>query len=81
MQDDFACREEGSMVIRAVWLGTTKNSGKHLCQHFYEGGHKGIDDITVKVIDETNLNDPKNRETVWTNKLNSLVPNGWNLRE
>ena len=33
-------------------------SGKHLYAHFHEEGHKGIEDIQVKVIDRTDVNDP-----------------------
>ena len=32
--------------------------GEHLCAHFYEEGHKEIEDIQIKIIDQTDVNDP-----------------------
>ena len=43
--------------------------GEHLYAHFYEEGHKGIEDIQVKIIDCTDVND-----------LN-FIPKGLNLTD
>ena len=47
----------------------------NLDAHFYEEGHRGILDISVKIIDKTNANEPTNREGFWAYKLKSFVPN------
>ena len=49
--------------------------------HFYEEGHEGIENMTVKIIDKTNINEPTIREGFWAYKLNSFVPNGLNIRD
>ena len=56
-------------------------SGEHLYAHFHEEGHKGIEDIQVKIIDRTDVNDPTCREGFWTYKLDTFVPKGLNLRD
>ena len=39
-----------------MWEGTKGISGEHLYAHFYEEGHEGIENRTVKIIDKTNVN-------------------------
>ena len=56
-------------------------AGEHLYAHFFEGGHKGIEDIQVKIIDRTDVNDPTYKEGFWTYKLDIFVPKGLNLRD
>ena len=56
-------------------------AGEHLYAHFYEEGHKGIENIQVKIIDRTDINDPKFREGFWTYKFDTFVPKGLNLRD
>ena len=56
-------------------------AGEHLYAHFYEDGHKGIEDIQVKIIDCTDVNDPTFKEGFWTYKLDTLVPKGLNFRD
>ena len=58
-------------------------SGEHLYAHFYEEGHEGIENIIVKIIDKTNIDEPITREGFWAYKLNLFqlfVPNGLNIR-
>ena len=54
---------------------------EHLYMHFFEDGHKELEGMMVKIIDKTNINDPKNREGFWAYKLNSFVPYGLNLKD
>ena len=56
-------------------------SGEHLYAHFYEEGHEGIENMAVKIIDKTNINEPTTREEFWAYKLNLFVPNGLNIRD
>lgn len=56
-------------------------AGEHLYAHFFEVGHRGLEDVRVKVIDKTDLNEPTNREGFWAYKLNSFMPQGLNLRD
>ena len=56
-------------------------SGEHLYAHFYEEGREGIENMAVKIIDKTSINEPTTRERFWTYKLNSFVPNGLNFRD
>ena len=37
-------------------------AGEHLYAHFFENGHNGLEDVRVKIIDKTNVNDPRTRE-------------------
>ena len=55
--------------------------GEHLCAHFYEEGHEGIENMDVRIIDKTNINEPATREGFWAYKLNSFVTNGLNIRD
>ena len=51
--------------------------GEHLYAHFYEGGHEGIKDMMVKIVDKTDVSNPTRREGFWTHKLDSFVPTGF----
>ena len=42
--------------------GRRNMSGGHLYAHFYEEGHEGIENMIVKIIDKTNINEPTTRE-------------------
>ena len=55
--------------------------GEHLYAHFYEEGHRGILDMSVKITDKTNVKEPTKREGFWAYRLKLFVPNGLNLRE
>ena len=54
--------------------------GEHLYAHFYEGGHEGIKDMLVKIIDTTDVTDSTKKEGFWAYKLDILVLKGLNLR-
>ena len=54
-------------------------AGEQPYSHFLEAGHKGIEDMRVKIIDKTNVNDLTNREGFWAYKLNSFIPQRLNL--
>ena len=56
-------------------------AGEHLHAHFYEEGQKRVEDIQVKIIDQTDVNDPTFKEGFWTYKLDTFVPKGLNLRD
>ena len=64
------------------WFGKGQRgiAGEHLYAHFYEEGHKGIEDIQVKIIDWTDVNDPTFREGFWIYKLDTFAPKGLNFR-
>ena len=55
--------------------------GKHLYSHFYTEGHLGIKDLSVMIIDVTNVNNPTERESFWMEKLCTYIPTGLNVRE
>ena len=61
--------------------GQRRIPNEHLYAHFYEEGHRGILDMSVKIIDKTNVNEPTNRQGFWAHKLKSFVPNDLNLRD
>ena len=45
-------------------------ASEHFYPHFFEEGHRGIEDILVTTIDKTNVNEPTQRERFWAYKLN-----------
>ena len=49
--------------------------------HFFNNGHNGLEDVQVKIIDKTNVNDPTTREGFWAYKLDSFIPRGLNMRD
>ena len=53
-------------------LGQKGTPGVHLYAHFFELGNNGLDDLVVKVIDRTNVNDPTVREVFWICRLNTF---------
>ena len=42
--------------------------GEHLYAHFSKEGQRGILDMSIKIIDKTNINEPTNNEGFWTYK-------------
>ena len=48
-------------------------ASEHFYPHFFEEGHRGIEDILVTIIDKTNVNEPTQREGFWAYKLNLFV--------
>ena len=61
--------------------GQTNVAGQHLYAHFFGEGHSGLCDLSVQVINCTDVNNPTERESFWIEKLNCYVPNGLNLKE
>ena len=49
--------------------------------HFFGVGHEGLSDVSVKIIEKNNVNEPTIREGFWTYKRNSFIPMGLNLRD
>ena len=54
--------------------------GEHLYAHFYEGGHEGIKDMLVKIIDTMDVSDSTKKEGFWAYKLDIFVLKGLNFR-
>ena len=48
--------------LKRLGKGQRGIAGEHLYAYFFEDRHKGIEDIQVKIIDRTDVNDPTNRE-------------------
>ena len=42
-------------ILKRFGKGQRGIAGEHLYTHFYEEGHKGIEDIQVKIIDRTDV--------------------------
>ena len=55
-------------------------SGEHLYAHFFSEGHDGLADLSVNIIDKTDMHNPTDREAFWIYKLNNFVPKGLNQR-
>ena len=76
--------EKGLTITKVVWFDNGRDkwgiSGEHLCAHFYEEEHEGIENMIVKIIDKTDINEPTTREGFWAYKLKSFVLNGLNVR-
>ena len=56
-------------------------SGEHLYAHFLEDEHIGLEDLSVKIIDVTNVSDQTAREGFWIEKLKCYAPLGLNVME
>ena len=67
--------------LRRYGMGQCNIPGAHLYAHFFEGGHNGLDDVSVKIIDKCNMNEPTEREGFWVYKLESFMPQGLNSRD
>ena len=61
--------------------GQKEICGKHLYSHFYTEGHLGIKDLSVMIIDVTNVNNLTERESFWMEKLCTYILTGLNVRE
>ena len=54
--------------------------GEHLYSHFFSEGHSGLTDVSVQIIDKTEIGDPTTREVFWTHKLlKYFTPLGLNI--
>ena len=38
--------------------------GEHLYAHFFEDGHRGLEDVIVMIMDKTDVSKPEEREGV-----------------
>ena len=56
-------------------------SGEHLYAHFFSESYDGLADLSVNIIDRTDMHNPTDREAFWIYKLNSFVPKGLNQRD
>ena len=54
---------------------------EHLYAHFFSEGHEGLVDLSVNIIDKTDIRNPINREAYSTYRLNSFILKGMNLRD
>ena len=41
---------------------------------FFQSDHNGMKDLSVMIIDKTDVKDPTRREGFWAYKLNSFIP-------
>ena len=48
-------------------------------EDIWQEGHEGIENMIVKIIDKTNINEPTTREGFWAYRLNSFAPNSLNI--
>ena len=55
--------------------------GEHLYAHFFEDEHIGLGDVSVKIIDVTDVRDPAVREGFWIEKLKCDAPLELNVME
>ena len=61
--------------------GQRNVAGQNLYVNFFGEGHLGLSGFMMQVIDCTNVHNPKERESFWTEKLNCYVPHALSLRE
>lgn len=53
-----------------------------ICTHiFFLEGHRGFEDMSIKIIDKTGIRDSTRREALWVYKLNTFVPSNLNIRD
>ena len=55
--------------------------GEHLYARFLEDRHIDLEDLSVKIIDVTDVRDPTARESFWIEKLKCYAPLGLNVME
>ena len=53
--------------------------GEYLYAYFLEDEHIGLEDLSVKIIDVTNVSNPTAREGFWIVKLKCYAPLGLNV--
>ena len=54
---------------------------EYLYSHFFAEDHVGLIDVRVQIIDRTDVTQSTEREAFWAFKLDSIVPQGLNLRD
>ena len=67
--------------LRRYERGQRGICGEHLCAHFFEDEHIGLEDLSVKIIDVTDVRDPTAREGFWIEKLKCYASLGLNVME
>ena len=67
--------------LRRYKRGQRGICGEHLYAHFFGDGHIGLGDVSVQIIDVTDVRDPTVREGFWIQKLKCYVHLGLNLME
>ena len=55
--------------------------GEHLYSHFFSKGHSGLTNVSVQIIDKTDIRDPTTGEGFWTHKLKCFTPLGLNIMD
>ena len=55
--------------------------GEHLHTHFFSEGHDDLADLSVNIIDRTDMHYPTDRKVFWIYKLYSFVPKGLNQHD
>ena len=55
-------------------------AGERLYANCFETGRNGLEDVEIKIIDKTNVNDPT-REGFFAYRLNTFIPQGLNQRD
>ena len=48
--------------------------GQGLYSHFFEQGHKGLEDLRIHIIDVTDINKHNEGESFWIEKLMTYCP-------
>ena len=55
---------------------------EYLYSHFESEGHNGfLKDVSITLIDKTDVSDPTKRETFWMHTLKTLAPYGVNVED
>lgn len=65
--------------LRQYERGQRGISGEHLYADVYGDGHICVRDVSVQIIDVTDVRDPALREGFWIEKLKCYAPMGLNL--
>ena len=71
------CNNHKSSINRYA-RGQRGIPGEHLYVHFFQSDTNGMKDLSVMIIDKTDVKDPTWKEGFWTYKLNSFIPLGLN---
>ena len=56
-------------------------AAEQIYAHLFQPDHNGINDMCVKIIDKTDINEPTRKERFWSYKLDSFIPQGLNQRD
>ena len=67
--------------LRRYERGQRGICGEHLYALFLEDEHIGLEDLSIKIIDVTNVSDSTVRDSFWIEKLKCYAPVGLNVME